>query len=138
MPVYNTKEDITAALERFNKRLHNAAYSFKVDNITSTYIAIQASFDFAYYVNVTIYFNNVIYTSLKERDSWPDAWHADQIFLLTDDEITSVLDWNEVEYTSTEGLFGLLFNIAGRQEYHTGVTVCKSLEIHWQHPAFED
>lgn len=138
MPKYHAKEDITAALERLNKRLHNAAVGFRVDEVGSNFVDVAASFDFAYYVNVQFYFQEVIYTSFKTKDTWPDAWHEDQLFLLTEEEMKEVLDWNEIEYTSTENLHGFLFNQAGRSEYYQGVIICKSIEILWRHPKYED
>ena len=85
MPVYDNIETIKAALERFNARTLNAGYSFKVYDTGKDYVYVRGSFDFAYYVNVHIEFRDMLYTSLKEGDSWWDAWHDDQIFLLEDD-----------------------------------------------------
>jgi len=138
MPEYQSHETITAALERFNKRVFNAGYSFKVYDISKNYVYVMGSFDFAYYVNVHIEFRDMVYTNLKEADKWPDAWHDDQLFLLTEDEIKKWPDEQQTPFTTTEGLFRFLFNINGKENTRTGLTICKTLYIQWQHPAYED
>ncbi len=80
MPSYTTINTITAALNRFNKRAHNAGLSFKVEQTGKNEVNVIASFDFAYYVNVRINFSGVAFSQLMEKDGWPDAWHADQLF----------------------------------------------------------
>jgi|SRR5436190_10552099 len=136
MPEYKNLETITAALERFNKRVFNAAYSFKVRSVDKDDVYVVGSFDFAYYINVHIEFRGMVYTNLKEADKWPDAWHNDQLFLLTEDEVKAIL--NEQQITFNKGLFGFLFNINGRQNTRTGVTICKTLYIQWENPDYED
>jgi|GEM_PF-7002229 len=128
MPEYRTAETIIAALERFNKRAYNAGLRFKVEQISKDDIDVLASFDFAYYVNVRLQFKGLVYTDLKENNSWPDAWNEDQLFLLQNNEVESLLDWIGIEYGSKDKLFGLLFNIAGWYG-EKGIVICTSLVV---------
>ncbi len=138
MPAYDNIDTITAALEKFNHRVYNAGYSFRVNEIDKKDVYIQGSFDFAYYVNVHIEFRDMIYSSFNVGDNWWDAWHDNQIFLLREDEVKNILEDQKIACTSTEGSFGFLFNIKGRQSINIGVTICKMLSIRWEYPAFED
>jgi hypothetical protein len=96
---------------------------------------IQASFDFAYYVNVDIECREVIYTNISPNASWPDAWYADQIFFLDDDELENIIDFKEVEIPEGKTVFGIVFNIIGKENYFiNGTVICTSLYINWRYP----
>ena len=135
MAIYKTYNSIKDAVALFNKRLYNAGCSFKVYTVESNCVYVQASFDFAYYVNVHIQFNNVVFTNLVENENWPDAWHDNQLFLFEEDEIGFVLDWHDVELASeNKNLFAFVFNINGHAVNSKGIVVAQDLEIWWEHP----
>ncbi len=137
MPYYNTEESIQHVVTLLNKRLYNAGYSFRVIEVSEYTVYVQASFDFGYYVNVHIQFDNCIFTNLKERDEWPDAWHADQLFLLDEVEVENILNWYDVEKKPTNNLFAFIFNINGCNINNAGVVVCEKLYIRWEHPYYD-
>lgn len=139
MPTYSTKETITEAIQLFNKRAYNAALGFKVYTSDEECLYIQASFDFAYYVDVDIECREVIYTNIKPDASWPDAWNTDQIFLLDGDELENIIDFKEIEINTDKPYFGIVFNIIGKENYFiNGTVICTSLYINWRYPAHED
>jgi hypothetical protein len=137
VPVYKTYDSIEQALKRFNERAYNAGLSFRVTDTDNQYAWIDASFDFAYYVNVRIEFHEVLYTNLKVGQSWPDAWHSDQIFLLTPEEIQEHARLNNIARTE-EDIVGVCFKISDNGNRNLAVVIFKSLEINWIHPAHED
>jgi len=139
MPTYNTQKTIEAALMHFNKRAYNAALSFKVDSFDEGCLYVQASFNFAYYVNVDIECREVIYTNIKPDASWPDAWNNDQIFLLDEYELANIIDFKEIEINTDQPYFGIVFNIIGKENYFiNGTVIFTSLYINWRYPAHED
>ncbi|MFN8260529.1 MAG: hypothetical protein U0X41_06250 [Chitinophagales bacterium] len=139
MPAYSTHEEILKGIQAFNKRAYNAGFEFKVYTSDQHCLYIQASFDFAYYVNVDIECREVFYTNISPNDSWPDAWHADQMFLLDDDELANIIEFREVEIPEGKTVFGIVFNIIGRDNHHiTGTVICSSLYINWRFPQREE
>ena len=139
MPDYKTYTEIENALKNFNKRAYNAALGFKVYTSDAECLYIQASFNFAYYVNVDIECREVIYTNIDENASWPDAWNTDQIFLLSRDELEDIIDFKEIEINTDKPYFGIVFNIIGKENYFkNGTAICTELYINWRFPARED
>lgn len=135
MPTFSTKDTISTAIAKFNKHAYNAGFEFKVYTSDAYCLYIQASFDFAYYVNVDIECREVFYTNIDKNASWPDAWHADQIFFLDDDELENIIDFREIEIPNGKEYFGIVFNIIGRDNYLiSGTVICSSLYINWRHP----
>lgn len=135
MPVFSTYNDIQKAIQVFNKHAYNAGLDFKVYTSDDYCLYIQASFDFGYYVNVDIECREVFYTNISPNASWPDAWHADQMFLLTEDELENIVDFKEIEIYEGKTVFGIVFNIIGKENYFiNGTVICSSLYIHWRYP----
>lgn len=135
MPTFSTLPDIQRAVALFNKHAYNAGFEFKVYSLDSYCLYIQASFDFGYYVNVDIECREVFYTNIDAKASWPDAWHADQLFLLDEEELANIIDFREVEIEPGKPCFGLVFNIIGKDNYLThGTVLCSSLYISWRYP----
>lgn len=135
MPVFSTYTDIQYAIQLFNKHAYNAGFEFKVYTSDEHCLYIQASFDFAYYVNVDIECREVFYTNISSKASWPDAWHADQVFLLDTEELENILDFREVEIPAEKSVFGIVFNIIGKDNYLiNGTVICSSLYINWRYP----
>ncbi len=139
MPEYRTYESIAAAIARFNQRAYNAGLDFKTYTSDKSCLYIQASFDFAYYVNVDIECHEVAYTNIHDNGSWQDAWNADQLFLLSAEELEDIVDFKEVVLLPDKQYFGIVFNINGRENYYTsGMVICSSLYIHWRYPEYQD
>jgi hypothetical protein len=135
MPTFSTLEDIQKAIQLFNKHAYNAGFEFKVYSSEASCLYIQASFDFGYYVNVDIECREVFYTNISPKASWPDAWHSDQIFLLTDDELENIIDFKEITINSDKPHFGIVFNIIGKDNYIiNGTVIFSSLYINWRQP----
>ncbi|MGG9972490.1 hypothetical protein ACQ33O_11910 [Ferruginibacter sp. SUN002] len=135
MPTFSTLEDIQKAIQLFNKHAYNAGFEFKVYSSEASCLYIQASFDFGYYVNVDIECREVFYTNIDPKASWPDAWHNDQVFLLTDDELENIIDFREITIPADKPYFGIVFNIIGKDNYFiNGTVICSSLYISWRHP----
>ena len=112
MPVFSTCNDIQKAIQVFNKQAYNAGFEFKVYSSEESCLYIQASFDFAYYVDVDIECREVFYTNIDSKASWPDAWYADQLFLLTEEELKEII---------------------GKENYFiNGTVICSSLYINWR------
>lgn len=138
MAIYKTYSTIKEKVALFNKRLYNAGFSFKVYTVESNCVYVQASFDFAYYVNVHIQFNNVVFTNLTENENWPDAWNDNQLFLFEEDEIAFVLDCHDVKLANdTKNLFAFVFNINGHNVNSKGIVIAQELEIWWEHPYYD-
>lgn len=139
MHYYKTEEEIKKVVKLLNSRLYNAGYSFKVIEVSNNCVYVQGSFDFSYYVNVHIQFEFPVFTNLKEREEWPDAWHDDQLFLLDEeDELNQVLDWYDIEKKDKdEKLYAFVFNINGRRIDSKTVVVCKELYVRWEHPYYD-
>jgi hypothetical protein len=135
MPVFSTYADIQKAIALFNKHANNAGFEFKVYSSDSHCLYIQASFDFAYYINVDIECSEVFYTNIDSKASWPDAWNSDQIFLLDEEELENLIEFREVEIPEGKTVFGLVFNIIGKENYHiNGTVICSSLYFNWRYP----
>ena len=135
MPVFSTLTDLQKAIQLFNKHAYNAGFEFKVYTSDKYCLYIQASFDFGYYVNVDIECREVFYTNISPNASWPDAWHADQLFLLNDDELENIIDFKEIEIPERKTVFGFVFNITGKENYFiNGTVICSSLYINWRYP----
>ena len=135
MPTVSTYPEIKKAIELFNKHAYNAGFEFKVYTSDEHCLYIQASFDFGYYVNVDIECREVFYTNISPNASWPDAWHADQLFLLEDEELESIIDFREIGIPNGKKVFGIVFNIIGKENYFiNGTVICSSLYIHWRYP----
>lgn len=69
MPVFSTYADIKKAIALFNKHANNAGFEFKVYSSDNHCLYIQASFDFAYYVNVDLECREVYYTNIDSKAS---------------------------------------------------------------------
>lgn len=135
MPAFSTYPEIQKAIALFNKHAYNAGFEFKVYTSESYCLYIQASFDFGYYVNVDIECREVFYTNIDSKASWPDAWYADQMFLLSEEELADLIDFKEIEVPTDKPCFGIVFNIIGRDNYHiNGAVICSSLYISWRYP----
>ncbi|MBX7226244.1 MAG: hypothetical protein K1X55_09445 [Chitinophagales bacterium] len=135
MPVYEDIESIRQGLALFNQRLLNRGYSFRVYSKDSHCLYIQGSFDFGYYVNVHIEFRDLLYTNIGSKEEWPDAWHENQLFLLEDEETTAMIDLEGIEVTEEKKYIGFVFNICGRDKFHTkGCVICSQIYIRWEHP----
>ena len=135
MPVFSTCNDIQKAIQVFNKQAYNAGFEFKVYSSEESCLYIQASFDFAYYVDVDIECREVFYTNIDSKASWPDAWYADQLFLLTEEELKEIIEFKEIEIDSGKPYFGIVFNIIGKENYFiNGTVICSSLYINWRRP----
>ena len=135
MPVFSTCNDIQKAIQVFNKQAYNAGFEFKVYSSEESCLYIQASFDFAYYVDVDIECREVFYTNIDSKASWPDAWYADQLFLLTEEELKEIIDFKEIEIDPGKPYFGIVFNIIGKENYFiNGTVICSSLYINWRRP----
>jgi len=134
MPSFSTLEDIQKAIQLINKHCYNAGFEFKVYSSEASCLYIQASFDFSYYVNVDIECREVFFTNISPNASWPDAWYSDQVFLLTNEELESIIDFNEITIDSDKPYFGIVFNIIGKDNYMiNGTVICASLYINWRH-----
>lgn len=139
MPTFSTKETISDALVKFNKHAYNTGFEFKVYTSDKYCIYIQVSFDFSYYVNVDIECREVFYTNIPSNASWPDAWYANQIFLLDDDELKNIIDFREIEIPKGTTVYGIVFNIIGKENYLiNGTVICTSLYINWQYPNYNN
>jgi hypothetical protein len=113
MPAFSTYYDIQKAIQVFNKQAYNAGFEFKVYSSEESCLYIQASFDFAYYVDVDI----------------------DQLFLLTEEELKEIVDFKEIEIDPGKPCFGIVFNIIGKDNYFiNGTVICSSLYINWRRP----
>ncbi len=135
MPVFSTCNDIQKAIQVFNKQAYNAGFEFKVYSSEESCLYIQASFDFAYYVDVDIECREVFYTNIDSKASWPDAWYANQLFLLTEEELKEIIEFKEIEIDSGKPYFGIVFNIIGKENYFiNGTVICSSLYINWRRP----
>lgn len=135
MPTFSDYNQIEKAIELFNKHAYNAGLEFKVYTSDKHCLYIQASFDFGYYVNVDIECREVFFTNIAPNASWPDAWYADQLFLLDNDELENIIDFKEIEIPNNKKVFGLVFNIIGKDNYFiNGTVICSSLYINWRHP----
>ena len=135
MPTFSTYNAVQKAIAVFNTQAYNAGFEFKVYSSETSCLYIQASFDFGYYVDVDIECREVLFTNIASNASWPDAWHADQMFLLTDDEVKEMMASNAIEPETDKPCFGIVFNIIGREKYNTmGTVICTSLYINWRRP----
>lgn len=133
MNTFNTKETISEALLAFNKRAYNAGLDFKMIDFCSDCLWIQASFDFMRYVNVDIEFRQVHYTNIDKNQYWTDAWHDDQLMLLSQDELENVIDFKDLDINTDKPYFGIVFNINGFENfYNTGLVICEELYIQWR------
>jgi hypothetical protein len=133
MPTFSTVADIQQAIQLFNKHAYNAALGFKVYSSEASCLYIQASFDFSYYVNVDIECREVLFTNIRSDASWPDAWHNDQLFLLSDEELGDIIHFHEIDIKTDKAYFGIVFNIIGKDNYFiNGTVICTSLYINWR------
>lgn len=135
MPTFSTLAEIQQAIQLFNKHAYNAGLEFKVYSSEASCLYIQASFDFSYYINVDIECREVLYTNISPtKDSWSDAWHNDQLFVLSDDELEDIIEFHEIDIKTDKKYFGIVFNIIGKDNYFiTGTVICTSLYINWRH-----
>lgn len=140
MPVYKPGDDLATAIELLNRRLYAKAYSFKVYVKDSYTVYVQASFDFGYYVNLHLEFNEYVFTNLNENDEWPQAWSENQLFILDEYEIDHILLWYNVEPLTDikKTVFGFIFNINGRNVDSKGIVICKELNIRWENPDYNE
>jgi hypothetical protein len=138
VPVYKTRNQIELALKLFNERAHNAGFEFKVKGTGNQHVQIEASFDFAYYINVRLDFYEVIYTNLKAGQSWPDAWHSDQISMLTSEEFRETLRVNGIKFSLDTNGFALCFKITDDGNRTRAVVIFKTMSIEWISPAYEE
>ncbi|HRG36396.1 MAG TPA: hypothetical protein PK355_08920, partial [Chitinophagales bacterium] len=130
---------IEKAIALFNKHAYNAGLDFEVYTSDTHCLYVQASFDFAYYVNVDIECREVFYTNIASNAKWPDAWSNDQLFLLDDEELESILNFNEISVADDKTVFGIVFNIIGKENYHiNGLVICSSLYFNWRYPNYND
>lgn len=135
MPTFSTYSDIQKAIQVFNKQAYNAGFEFKVYSLEESCLYIQACFDFYYGIDVDIECRQVFYTNIDSKASWPDAWHTDQLFLLTEEELKDIMEFKEVEIDSDKPYFGIVFNIIGKDNYFiNGTVICSSLYINWRRP----
>jgi hypothetical protein len=135
MPTFSTYNDIQKAIQVFNKQAYNAGLEFKVYSSEQSCLYVQASFDFAYYVDVDIECRQVFYTNIDSKASWPDAWYADQLFLLTEEELKEMIEFKEIEIDTDKPCFGIVLNIIGKDNYLiNGTVICSSLYINWRRP----
>jgi hypothetical protein len=72
-------------LRELNDVLYNAGFSF-IWFDEGEHILIDASFDLIYAVQLELLFINPVYTDLKIKDSWKDAWYNDQLVILQGEE----------------------------------------------------
>ena len=139
MPTFSTRKAIEKAIALFNKHAYNAGLDFEVYTSDTHCLYVQASFDFAYYVNVDIECREVFYTNIASYAKWPDAWSNDQLFLLGDEELESILNFNEISVADDKTVFGIVFNIIGKENYHiNGLVICSSLYFNWRYPNYND
>lgn len=135
MPTFSSYKEIEKAIQLFNKHAYNAGLDFKVYTSDAHCLYIQASFDFGYYVNVDIECREVFYTNIAPNAAWTDTWHADQIFLLDQFELENIIDFREIEIPENKTVFGIVFNIIGKDNYFiNGTVICASLYINWRYP----
>ncbi|MCB0507617.1 MAG: hypothetical protein R2739_05360 [Chitinophagales bacterium] len=135
MPTFSNYTTIQKAVELFNKQAYNVGFDFKVYTIEPSCLYVQASFDFSYYVNVDLEFREVFYTNISPDAAWPDAWYADQLFLLTEDELEDIIQFREIEIPEEKKVFGFVFNIIGKENYFiNGTVICSEFYINWRHP----
>jgi hypothetical protein len=135
MPSFSTIAEVENCISIFNKHAYNAGLDFKVYTSDEHCLYIQASYDFGYYVNVDIECREVFYTNISPNESWTDAWHADQLFLLDTDELEYIIDFKEIEIPNNKTVFGLVFNIIGKENYFIkGTVICSSLYLNWRYP----
>ncbi len=66
---------------------------------------MQGSFDFAYHENVYMDFGELLFTSLSEKDEWPDTWNEDQLEFLINSEAQAILINNEIDYDDDDIFF---------------------------------
>lgn len=132
MKSLNTEETISEAIDSFNKKAYNAGLYFKVVSVSQNSVYVQGSFDFAYYVNVHLSFVELLFTSLSEKDEWPDTWNEDQLEFLINSEAQAILINNEIEYSDDDIFFGFQFNSEPKRYLETGVIVCKTMDIWWE------
>lgn len=135
MPTFSNYNDIKKAIQLYNKHAYNAGFEYKVYTSDERCLYIQGSFDFAYYINVDIEYYEIFYTNINSKASWPDAWYADQIFLLDDVELENIIDFRDVEIPKNKTVFGIVFNIIGKDNYlNSGTIICTSIYINWRNP----
>lgn len=132
MKSLNTEETISEAIDSFNKKAYNAGLYFKVVSVSQNSVYVQGSFDFAYYVNVHLNFGGLLFTTLSEKEEWPDTWHDDQLEFLINSEAQAILINNEIEYDDDDIFFGFQFNSEPKSYLETGVIVCKKIDIWWE------
>ncbi len=137
MAVFCTYNEIKKGIQIFNKHAYNAGLDFKVYTSEQYCLYVQGSFDFGYYVNVDIEFREVFYTNIAPDAAWPDAWHADQLFLLEEEELQDLIDFREIEIPEGKTVFGIVFNIIGKDNYFiNGTVICTSMYIGWRYPDY--
>jgi hypothetical protein len=138
VPVYKTRHQIELALKLFNERAYNAGLEYKVRDTGNQHVQIEASFDFAYYVNVQLDFYEVLCTNLKAGQSWPDAWYSDQVFFLTTEEIEAHLRVSGISVSGEVEPVGICFKISDNGNRSLAVVIFKSMEMVWISPTYED
>ncbi len=137
MAVFCTYDDIKKGIQIFNKHAYNTGLDFKVYTSDQHCLYVQGSFDFGYYVNVDIEFREVFYTNIAPDAAWPDAWHADQLFLLEEEELQDLIDFREIEIPEGKTVFGIVFNIIGKDNYFiNGTVIFTSMYIGWRYPDY--
>lgn len=113
-------------LSELNDVLYNAGFSFQVDVVKKDYLAIDASFDLTYYVQLNLYFHEVYYTDLRVDDQWADAWYDDQLVLLEGENRERVKEL--MKKNIPEDALVLQFVSLRNHNPNSGIVVCKSFE----------
>lgn len=139
MPSFSNYNQLEKAVGTFNKHAYNAGLEFRVASFDNNNLNIIASFDYPSYVNVEIDCKDVIYTNINANAIWQDAWNDDQLFLLTKNELTEIIDFFDIEIPSATNYFGIVFNIKGIENYfNVGTVICTKLHIHWLYPNYNE
>ena len=50
-------------------------------------------------------FGELLFTSLSEKDEWPDTWNEDQLEFLINSEAQAILINNEIDYDDDDIFF---------------------------------
>lgn len=116
-------------LRELNDVLYNAGFSFQVDMLKRECLAVDASFDLMYYVQLNLYFYDVYFTTLDEDSHWADAWYDDQLVLMEGE------DKERLKKLMKEPMpeEALVLQFVGLKNHHPdlGIVVCNSFEYHF-------
>lgn len=114
------------SLRELNDVLYNAGFSFQVDEVKNDFLAIDASFDLTYYVQLNLYFHEVYFTDLEEDDHWSDAWYNDQLVLIEGENRERIKAL--MKDPMPEDALVLQFVSLRNRNPNSGIVVCKSFE----------